>query len=620
MKITKLLYGALALSSITFASCSDWLDINTDPDNPTDQSATYSARLAHCQFYMNDAQVFAGFRNSGTVGDIQSYNGRSYVTNMGYWLYSGAASATTTPYQWFFVGCGSNLQDMYDKAMAAEAWHYAGAAKLIKAYGYMLMTDLYGEMPYEEGLGESATPKFSDGKTIFQGCMDDIDEAIELFSKTQEPGKTVALSAGDTWNGGDVNKWLKMAYLFKARWINHLIKKGAGSYKDLKWDAQEILSCLAKAQQSNADNTIINHTDDNSKTHDVLGWDEPVDYNGLYSVIGMNSNYFVSKMLVDNLTNFDGKGVEDPRADKIIPWAYLNGKNVPAEYEGKIKYTGNWRRSLGVDMQDVEARTQGMPFATSWKNGFFCDDKTGTRLADTLYVQTTTSSKGYAANKDLLYRRGGANADNSAMSGSFHVRVSAPGYVATYSEACFIKAEVLFQTGDKAGAYAAYKAGVEASIRLMNEKLNVWCAEDPSLRDCPSFTPMEEADIVAYMNNAIGTADNITLAKIMTQKRLHMLFHMENYNDMRRYDYDTNVFLNWQIPAQYAQNLNNQFKYIPQGQQPRRWRQCSHELNYNSVNLQALVDVVPGARKDVEAWNAADDVWVIPVWWDSTQN
>lgn len=620
MKITKLLYGALALSSLTLTSCNDWLDVNTDPDNPTDQSATYSSRLAHCQFYMNDAQVFAGFRNSGTVGDIQSYNGRSYVTNMGYWLYSGAASATTTPYQWFFVGCGSNLQDMYDKAMAAEAWHYAGAAKLIKAYGYMLMTDLYGEMPYEEGLGESATPKYSDGKTIFQGCMDDIDEAIELFSKTQDPGKTDALSVGDAWNGGDVNKWLKMAYLFKARWINHLIKKGAGSYKDLKWDSAEILACLAKAQQSNADNTVINHTDDNSKTHDVLGWDEPVDYNGLYSVIGMNSNYFVSKMLVDNLTNFDGKNVEDPRADKIIPWAHNNGYNVPAELEGKIKYTGNWRRSLGVDMQDVEARTQGMPFATSWKNGFYCDDKTGTRLADTLYVQTTTSSKGYAANKDLLYRRGGQSADNSAMSGSFHVRVSAPGYVATYSEACFIKAEVLFNTGQKEAAYDAYKAGVEASIRLMNEKLNVWCAEDPSLADCPSFTPMQEADIQNYLNNAIGTKSDITLDKIMTQKRLHMLFHMENYNDMRRYDYDTKVFQNWQIPAQYTQNLNNQFQYIPQGQAPRRWRQCSHELNYNSVNLQAMVDVVPGARKDVEAWNAADDVWTIPVWWDSTQN
>lgn len=620
MKITKLLYGALALSSLTLTSCNDWLDVNTDPDNPTDQSATYSSRLAHCQFYMNDAQVFAGFRNSGTVGDIQSYNGRSYVTNMGYWLYSGAASATTTPYQWFFVGCGSNLQDMYDKAMAAEAWHYAGAAKLIKAYGYMLMTDLYGEMPYEEGLGESATPKFSDGKTIFKGCMDDIDEAIELFSKTQDPGKTDALSVGDAWNGGDVNKWLKMAYLFKARWINHLTKKGAGSYKDLKWDSAEILACLAKAQQSNADNTVINHTDDNSKTHDVLGWDEPVDYNGLYSVIGMNSNYFVSKMLVDNLTNFDGKNVEDPRADKIIPWAHNNGYNVPAQLEGKIKYTGEWRRSLGVDMQDVEARTQGMPFATSWKNGFYCDDKTGTRLADTLYVQTTTSSKGYAQNKDLLYRRGGQSADNSAMSGSFHVRVSAPGYVATYSEACFIKAEVLFNTGDKAGAYSAYKAGVEASIRLMNEKLNVWCAEDPSLADCPSFTPMQESDIQNYLNTALGTESDLTLDKIMTQKRLHMLFHMENYNDMRRYDYDTKVFQNWQIPAQYTQNLNNQFQYIPQGQAPRRWRQCSHELNYNSVNLQAMVDVVPGARKDVEAWNAADDVWTIPVWWDSTQN
>jgi|GEM_PF-4060067 len=41
---------------------------------------------------------------------------------------------------------------MYTKAMEAEAWHYAGVARVIYAYGYMLMTDLHGEMPFTEGI------------------------------------------------------------------------------------------------------------------------------------------------------------------------------------------------------------------------------------------------------------------------------------------------------------------------------------------------------------------------------------------------------------------------------------------------------------------------------------
>ena len=56
------------------------------------------------------------------------------------------------------------------------------------------------------------------------------------------------------------------------------------NYKDGKWDATTILAELDLAMKSNADNTVINHTDANGSTHDVLGWDEPVDYSPLFSV------------------------------------------------------------------------------------------------------------------------------------------------------------------------------------------------------------------------------------------------------------------------------------------------------------------------------------------------
>lgn len=95
------------------------------------------------------------------------------------------------------------------------------------------------------------------------------------------------------------------------------------------------MACLDKAQQSNADNTVFNHIDANN-SHDVLGWDEPVDYSPLFSVCGMNAGYMPTKMLYDNLTNFAGSGIEDPRADKILPWAYSKqSSNSPAEVKFK---------------------------------------------------------------------------------------------------------------------------------------------------------------------------------------------------------------------------------------------------------------------------------------------
>ena len=200
----------------SFISCSDWLDVNVDPNTPTDQSATIENRLPHIQFYTNHAYQIASMRTFMAMGDMTMNSRTSAYGAAAQWQTS--ASWTTTPYQWFLVGAGSNLQVLYDKAMQQQAWHYAAASRLIHAYGYMLMTDLYGEMPYTEGLGESSVPKYDNGKTIYLGCLGEIDEAIELFQKTQAVS-VPALSLGDTWANGDVSKWLKMAYLLVTQLI-----------------------------------------------------------------------------------------------------------------------------------------------------------------------------------------------------------------------------------------------------------------------------------------------------------------------------------------------------------------------------------------------------------------
>jgi len=621
MKLLKsIILCGICLMALSLTSCDNWLDVNTDPENPSSASATYENRLAHIEFYTNSGTQFAAWRSTMSMGDwTRNYNGSTYW-HMSYW--NPQQGAVTTAYQWWFVGAACNIEDMYEKAMADEAWHYAGVARIIYAYGFMLMTDLHGEMPFTEALGEDATPSYDNGKTIYLGCLTALDEGLELLSKSQDPSLP-ALSVGDWWCGGNVQKWVKFGNLLKARWINKLIKKGAGSYKDGKFDTQAILDALAKGPQSNADNAIINHTDDNSTTHDVLGWNEPVDYSPLYSVSGMNSGYMATKMLYDNLTNFNGYGVEDPRADKILPWAY-SPNAAPGEYKQK----DGWRRTLGVDMvsQNSPSLVNG-PIRASYSSAkkWYIDTELPERKGDTVYVEATSSSKGYAANRDLLYRRAnvltgapGENVLTAAESGTYYTRVSSPTYLGTYAEACFIKAEVLFNQGDKSGAFTAYKEGIKASIEQMNVKLNLWVSEDAGLLDCPSFTPMEQADIDNFLANGIGSADDITLGHILTQKRIALNFSVETWNDMRRYDFNPELFFGWGIPALHDINASA-LKGIPAGKQFRRWRQCSHEFNYNAANLQEIGNQVPGANMSLTQWNQADDAWTINVWWDSNQ-
>ena len=600
-------------------SCQDWLDVNVDEDSPNSSSAAVDNRLTWIQRWNNYAFGILNFRTSCSTGMYYSkssnYTAASVTWNM-------ADGIATTFYQCWFTSVGNNLNDLYSAAEAAGATHYMAMANIFHAMGFMAMADVYGEMPYSDALGSSPVPKYDDGKAIYDGCLAKLDEAIELLN-TPQSASAPSLAAGDFYNGGDVQKWIKFGNLLKARWINKLNKKGAGSYKDGKYDVDAILAALANAPQSNGDNMIINHTDDNSTTHDVLGWDEPVDYSPLYSVSGMNSGYMATKMLYDNLTNFAGYGVEDPRADKILPWAYS-----PKAAAGEYKQLNGWRRTLGVDMvsQASPSLVNG-PIRASYSadKGWYVDTQLPERLGDTVYVEATSSSKGYAANRDLLYRRanvltGAAGEDDllAAESGTYYTRVSSPTYLGTYAEACFIKAEVLFNSGDKNGAFAAYKEGIKSSIEQMNIKLNLWCNEDAGLKACPSFTPMEQADIDNFLTNGIGSASDLTLGHILTQKRIALNFSVEIWNDMRRYDFNPELFFGWGIPALHDVTAAA-VKGIPMGKQFRRWRQCSHEFNYNAANLQAIGNEVPGANMSLDQWNQADDAWTINVWWDSDQ-
>ena len=614
MKLNKSLILGVA-GVMMMSSCNDWLDVNTNPDSPTIEQAKYEQLIPWSQFYMNHIYGIVASNSSFYCGHFVR-PGAARELNASKWALDGATRAANAQ-QWFFTQVANNYAPMYDKSMEAGAYHYAGVAKFLRAWGFVMMVDLFGEIPYTEACGENPSPAYDTGDVIYIDCMKELDEAIALFSKPQAAG-TTPLSAADYWNAGNTDKWIKACYLFKARWMNHLNKKSAGKWYDGKYDEAEILACLEKAQQSNADNTLVRHTDTNTNSHDVLGWNEPVDYNPMYSCIGMNSNIYVTKCYVDNLTNFDNKGVEDPRANKFIPWT-RSEKTATTDPSIVWSEDGKWRRSLGVDLL-TDILSKSGPYALTFKtdeNRWVCDNKS--RENDTVYVWTTCGGTGYNGGADLFYRRS-ANNDRSSMSGVFYARADAPSYVATYTEACFIKAEVLMRKGDRNGAYTAYKNGVRASIDQVNEQIGIWAAAFPNDAEHPTFKHMTDAEINAFMDGALGTAGDLTMGKIMTQKMLAMPFSQENWNDMRRHDFDKNIFMAWDKPYWFTSGTGTVWTYCPKDKCPRRWQQASYELNYNVKNLEAIGASVPGAMELPGAsdggWYNSPQICTLPVWWD----
>ncbi|SKB68135.1 Starch-binding associating with outer membrane [Sphingobacterium nematocida] len=633
----KISYILSALLILGFTSCDKWLDVNENPSQANDEVPTPDLRLRSIQMQFVDAYESSGTRASWMTQNITKVGGSTNNDLIARWDFPLAS--TTWPYQAWFVYTAGNLDPMIRKATEEEAWHYVGAAQLIHAWGFMLMLDLYGEMPYTNALGTDVTPAYDDGKTIFYGCLDMLEKAIENLSKQQNVAAT-PLTSGDIWNGGDPQKWIKLAYGLKARWLNNLTKKSF-------YDPDAVLAALEKAPQSIADNTTMDAI--NTAETSISGIVRSMQFGNLGS-----TNNKVSKWYTDLLTNTftGGSGVEDPRAKRIVP---------SAEFYNATTGLKEWRLSKGVDLINSNIRTSSGPVAyeimatrkattthpsgyvragsvaeagtAAFTNRWFTTNATAARQGDSVYVSVYSDRLDWIAalidgRKDsdlkndyyLASRYNGmtrANpnfgdkAINVNSTGSFYIRADAPAHLLAYHEMCFIKAEALFRKGDPGNALTAYKEGIRAHMEAMNLKLKSY----DQTKYGKQVISGGEIDAFLASKAVAQSAGELTMAKIMQQKQIAMSLTMQNWNDMRRFNYSANdpkygvVYPDFGRPFEVASAtaLECYPGATPADVRywPRRIQQCSHERNYNSENWLASN---PEANKR--------SIISVPVWWD----
>lgn len=649
MKSLKYMMAAGCLLTLGLSSCSDFLDVNVDPDKPNNTTAEVANRVPWIQRMFMYSAGITNYRTSMIAGVLYSTSGTHGPAAV---TWNFAPGTTTSSYQTWFVETAANLNDLYNKAKAENAYHYMAVADIYHALGFMQMLDLYGEIPYTEALGNSPVPAYDDGKTIFNGCVAKLDEAIKLLSEAQ-PATATPLSKGDLMNGGDAQKWLKMAYGLKARFLLKLSKKA-------EFDPEAILDCLSKGPQSIDDNSVMPCFNSGQDVTDYLMGD-PIMTNGNWNCVAYGTTQRITKYYTDLLTDMRGAGVEDPRYTKIVPAVMTNIKVV----DGKVQ-SYDWARSKGVDchgdcerlkavgwnsivaptwaatnkditydIADATARDKfvsdiqklhkttvdGTKVKVTYQTGSVYVNSTNYAYAgDTAYVSLRSNSKltgnqtkeendvyWYFSTNDAL------NAGAVGSTGSFQTRPVSDFEIMTYHEACFIKAEVLFRKGDKAGALAAYKAGIKAHLDYMQKKLTAWKGQGFSN---PDMLPMDDAKISAYLaSDAVcQNASDLKMSDIMLQKYVAMGCSLENWNDMRRFNYSAGNIKDFGVvyPGMErsvlftgTDKLKGTSKDDPK-YWPRRWRlPATLELSYNEAQALAV-------NKHAED----TDIWSYPVWWD----
>lgn len=649
MKNSKYLILALLLV-MGSTSCKKFLDVNTDPNNPNNASVLVENRLPWIEHFYQYTSGVSNFRSSCIAGVYysNSASGNALSTT---WI---AHTGNTTPYQTWFVEVASNLNDMYSSAQKRGAYSYMAAANVFSALGYMQMLDIYGEMPYTQATSGIASPAFDDGKTIYNGCMAKLNEAISLFGKVQD-ASAPALSKGDLWNGGDVNKWIKFCYGLKARYMLKLSKKSN------LYNADSILYCLSKGPQSIADNIVGPGFNNSTVTDYLLG--DPVVTNGNFDYAAYGSNQRISQYYYNLLTNMRGSGVVDPRMTKIVPAAM---SNIKLDATGKV-ISYDWNRSVGVDVYGSATRlvkggansiiaptyainntninyaiadateranfiaaqvAAGRTYSTSGNNvtvtykagSIFINSTNYLYAGDTVYVNLRSSAlatSGIPAqgSTDVSWYPSAAafTAGAVASTGSFQVRPVSDQEILTYHEMCFIKAEVYMRKGDNANAYAAYKAGIQAHMDMMQAKLSQWQGSGYTATN-PDMAPMSQSAITDYMASNAVAQGSLTMSDIMLQKYIAMGCSIENWNDMRRFNFSTGNIAGFGVvypgfdrgplfagTALYTGASKTDPRYWPR----RFMLPTTLELNYNLTNALA-----------VNAFANAPNIWSMPVWWD----
>jgi Starch-binding associating with outer membrane len=212
------LFSLIALAALAGTGCKKtFLDVNTNPNSlPT----------------ATPAFVLTNALNTSTSNLINANETGSYWS--GQWTQSSSyiLSPANFSYQFtngdfnYWDGMYDNLQDyeyVINNSEASGQKYFTGPAKVMKAYMFQALVDMYGNIPFSDalkGVG-SLAPKFDDQKVVYEGLITLLDQAI---TELKANAFASAFSGADIIFKGNTTKWVQFANSLKLRILMHQAK------------------------------------------------------------------------------------------------------------------------------------------------------------------------------------------------------------------------------------------------------------------------------------------------------------------------------------------------------------------------------------------------------------
>ena len=486
-------------------SCeSDFLDINEDPNNPTDVSL---------ELLLPSAQLDL----AGTMGT--NGGGLSYITTiyMSQWVerrpttndyaIQGANFGNTAPWLVLYTRALADIEIIIQKGTELEAYPYVGISQIMKAFAYSIMVDIWADVPFSEAhKPDILLPKYDNGEDIYPQLFALLDEGIANLQKES----VYEAGVDDVFYGGDPDLWIKFANSVKLKMYNQI--------REVQDVSVEVAALL------NEGNLITNGSEDFQMAFGTSAGPDNRNpgYAQEWNAGGANyqiSPYFYETMANLNTFNHRNYGgdidIEDPR----IPYYFYNQIAEVSEDdspENPCSYCFGYIDAGSGNFITMVPELQGTGMVSIYPFSLNIDPNEG-------YDQ------GASQTVSGLYPLGGEFDDGDGGASSFaRGNPQVPQRILTYYALKFVEAE-LYLTGVVNGDH---RAALEEAISASFEKVNGIAASvgSPLIAD---------ADVQEYVDAVLFDYDTDDetgkLEHIMTQKWIASFgFGPDMYTDYRR--------------------------------------------------------------------------------------
>lgn len=207
----KIFLASLLVLGLVTTSCDDYLDINQDPNSPTEENMTPDMMLPAAE--MNIAHSYGDYLR--TVGGYfaQHYSQEFGTSNyLDYSQFNQSAVRSSSMYRQLCTRAMNNLKYIRDYAEANNEWGNYLAATVLRAFAYQALVDCYGEVPYTEALDLSnLTPHYDEGQVIYDGIITEINDALAKVSGSDQVATSILFP------NGSAKDWIKFANALKLR-------------------------------------------------------------------------------------------------------------------------------------------------------------------------------------------------------------------------------------------------------------------------------------------------------------------------------------------------------------------------------------------------------------------